>query len=176
MRIVIMGSTGVGKTTLGKQLSTQLDIPFVELDNLFWLEEWQGRSKSEFQDIVGAYASKESWIMDGNYESVRHIIWSEADTLIWLDYSFGVIFYRLVKRILLRAISKEIVCGNNIDNGWVHLKLWSKDSLINWLFQTYWKRKEEMPRMIANDGSHLRVIRISCQKDLDVLLNSLLTP
>ena len=143
MRIVIMGSTGVGKTTLGKQLSTQLDIPFVELDNLFWLEKWQGRSKSEFQDIVGAYASTESWIMDGNYESVRHIIWSEADTLIWLDYSFGVIFYRLVKRILLRAISK---------------------------------RKEVMPRMIANDGSHLRVIRISCQKDLDVLLNSLLTP
>ena len=176
MRIVIMGSTGVGKTTLGKQLSTQLDIPFVELDNLFWLEKWQGRSKSEFQDIVGAYASTESWIMDGNYESVRHIIWSEADTLIWLDYSFGVVFYRIVERILLRAISKEVVCGNNIDNGWVHLKLWSKDSLINWLFQTYWKRKEEMPRMIANDGSHLRVIRISCQKDLDVLLNSLLTP
>lgn len=176
MKIVIMGSTGVGKTTLGKQLSTQLDIPFVELDNLFWLEDWQGRSKSEFQDIVGAYASTESWIMDGNYESVRTIIWSEADTLIWLDYSFSVVFYRLVKRILLRAISKEVVCGNNIDNGWVHLKLWSKDSLINWLFQTYWKRKEEMPRMIANDGSHLRVIRISCQKDLDVLLNSLLTP
>lgn len=169
-----MGSTGAGKTTLGKQLSTQLDIPFVELDNLFWLADWQGRPKSEFQDIVGNYVSTDAWIMDGNYESVRRIIWSEADTLIWLDYSFAVIFYRLIKRIFLRAISKEVVCGNNVDRGWIHLKLWSKDSLINWLFQTYWKRKAEMPKMIASDGSHLRVIRVSCQKDLDTLMSNLI--
>ena len=169
-----MGSTGAGKTTLGKQLSTQLDIPFVELDNLFWLVDWQGRPKSEFQDIVGNYVSTDAWIMDGNYESVRRIIWSEADTLIWLDYSFAVIFYRLIKRIFLRAISKEVVCGNNVDRGWIHLKLWSKDSLINWLFQTYWKRKAEMPKMIASDGSHLRVIRVSCQKDLDTLMSNLI--
>lgn len=172
MKVVIMGSTGVGKTTLAKHMSSLFNVPFIELDNLFWLENWQGRTKEEFQAIVGAYASTDSWIMDGNYESVRHIIWRQADTLIWLDFSFATIFYRLIKRILSRAISKEIVCGNNIDNGWVHLKLWSKDSLINWLFQTYWKRKREMPKMIAQDGSHLCVIRITCQKDLDMLIHT----
>ena len=75
-----MGSTGVGKTTLAKHMSSLFNVPFIELDNLFWLENWQGRTKEEFQAIVGAYASTDSWIMDGNYESVRHIIWRQADT------------------------------------------------------------------------------------------------
>jgi len=172
-KIVIMGSTGAGKTTLATQMSIVLGIQFIELDALFWQEGWSGKQKDEFQQCVRAAIDRESWIVDGNYESARQIIWREADTLVWLDYSFSLIFFRLIKRILIRAINKELLWGTNIDPGWVHLKLWSKDSLINWLFQTYWKRKREMPLMIERDGKHLDVVIIRSQKDLDKFLGSI---
>lgn len=172
-RIVIMGSTGAGKTTVGKELFDILDIPFIELDSLFWLENWLSSPKDAFVKQVTMYANTDTWIMDGNYESVRKIIWSRADTLVWLDYPFHIILARLVKRIINRATTKEVLWGTNTDNGWVHLKLWSKDSLINWLFQTYWKRKKQMPIMIDNDGKHLNVIRITSQIELDEFILSI---
>ena len=39
-RIVIIGTTGVGKTTLGKNLSAKLNLPFIELDGLKQGPNW----------------------------------------------------------------------------------------------------------------------------------------
>ncbi|UPT65748.1 MAG: shikimate kinase [Sphingobacteriales bacterium JAD_PAG50586_3] len=44
-RIFIIGMPGVGKTTLGKQLATELQLPFVDLDS--YIEETQGQTIAE---------------------------------------------------------------------------------------------------------------------------------
>jgi len=36
MKIFLFGPSGAGKTTIGKKLSKQFNIPFFELDKIFW--------------------------------------------------------------------------------------------------------------------------------------------
>lgn len=48
MRVNIIGTSGSGKSTLARRLSEKLAIPYVEMDALFWLKDWQERADSDF--------------------------------------------------------------------------------------------------------------------------------
>ena len=56
-RIVIVGSTGSGKSTLAGQLASQLDLPHIELDGLFWGPNWTETSPEVFIPKVKLYGS-----------------------------------------------------------------------------------------------------------------------
>lgn len=58
-RIAIVGTSGVGKTTLAKYVAEVLDIPHVELDALFWRPNWQEYSTGEFLAQVEAATSED---------------------------------------------------------------------------------------------------------------------
>ena len=42
-RMVIIGATGSGKTTLGRRVAQKLRLPLVDLDELHWLPGWKAR-------------------------------------------------------------------------------------------------------------------------------------
>ncbi len=44
-KVHIIGSVGSGKTTLAKELSTKLEIPYYELDNVVWMRKENGDSR-----------------------------------------------------------------------------------------------------------------------------------
>ena len=79
-RIVIVGTSGCGKTTLANKLSKMLSIPCIDLDDYYWLPNWQSRDPEEFYTIVGELTKDESWIINGNYSNVRKLIWERCDT------------------------------------------------------------------------------------------------
>ena len=39
-RIVVVGSSGAGKTSLARRLAAQLGVPHIELDALHFAEDW----------------------------------------------------------------------------------------------------------------------------------------
>jgi len=59
--------------------------------------------------------SGESWVIDGDYSDVRDIVWSRADTLVWLDLPFLTIFYRILWRTLRRVVTREKLWNNNVE-------------------------------------------------------------
>lgn len=88
-KILIFGNSGVGKTTLSKQLSTKLDIPYVHLDSLYWLENWQSTPRDKFIKKVDRFlSSHDAFVMDGNYLSSGTLAQRlrAADALIFLDF------------------------------------------------------------------------------------------
>lgn len=96
-RVVIVGTTGAGKTTFGKALAGELGVAFIELDALHWLGNWT--PNPEFAAHVAEALEVKRWVVDGNYNHrVQDNVLSRADTLVWLDYSVGTKLWRLVRR------------------------------------------------------------------------------
>jgi adenylate kinase family enzyme len=86
-RIIVVGTSGCGKTTLANNLSKALGIPCIDLDDHYWLPGWQKRNTEEFYTIIEELTKGKLWIISGNYSEVRHLTWARCDTVIWLDYS-----------------------------------------------------------------------------------------
>ena len=172
-RMVVVGATGCGKSTLAERLAQILGFDFIELDSIYWKPGWVDSDPDEFRQAVDQATSAPSWVLAGNYGVVRDLVWSRAQALIWLDYPFFLVLGRLLKRIWTRWRSRELLWGTNRETLWIHLKLWSKDSLVNWLFQTYWKRKRTYPRLFKlPEYSHLCIFRFTKPHELTVWLGN----
>ena len=112
-RIVVIGTTGSGKTTLARRLSQLLDIPHVELDALNWEPDWVQAPTEVFRQRTEEALRGEAWLVDGNYSAVRDIVWPRAGTLVWLDYGFLVTLRQLLGRTLRRISTREELWSGN---------------------------------------------------------------
>lgn len=161
-RIVVIGVTSSGKSTLAQTLAKRFDMKFIELDALHWEPNWQGAPLDVFRERVEQAIQAEKWIVAGNYHVVRDLIWPKAEAIIWLDYPLLLVLKQLSLRTFKRWWTQELLWGKNIEPFHVHFKLWSKDSLFHWLFRTYWRRKREYPLLFAQqEYRHLKVIRLT---------------
>lgn len=95
---------------------------------------------------------------------MRDLIWGRADTLVWLDYAFPLVLWRLTTRTLRRIAIQETVCNGNRET-WRHA-LHPRTSLFFWAFKTYWQRRREMPLMLAQpEYQHLALVRLRSSRD-----------
>lgn len=173
-RIVVIGTTSSGKSTLAEILSHKLKLDFIELDALYWAPNWTEAPHYVFRQRVETAISSERWIVAGNYSLVRELIWQRADALIWLDYPLWTIFWQLTRRTFTRWWTHELLWGTNYENLWTHFKLWSQDSLYNWLFKTYWRRKREYPHLFSEPRHvHLTVFRFKSPREVYAWVNDL---
>src|SRR6476469_9295606 len=127
MRIAVVGTSGSGKTTLARQISQILAIRHVELDALHWEPNWTEAPKDLFRDRVLQALSGDSWVVDGNYNTVRDIFWGRAHTIVWLDYSLPVMLSRVVRRTLRRVLMQEELWSGNRETWQTTL---SRESII----------------------------------------------
>lgn len=165
-RYVIVGTTSSGKSTLAKALADRIGADLIDLDYLHWEPNWVEAPDEVFRERVKEAIRAESWVVAGNYHVTRDLIWSQAQAIIWLDYPFLTVFWRLLTRTFRRVVTKEKLFSDNVENFWTQVKFWSQDSLINWLFKTYWRRKREYPQLFTlPENAHLQVIRFKTPKE-----------
>jgi adenylate kinase family enzyme len=149
MRIVVVGTSGAGKTTMAKSIASTLNLPCIELDRLHWEPNWEALTETnpdEFVRRVSAAISADAWVTDGNYAVVRDLIWRRATHLVWLDYSRAVIMYRVVKRSVARALSQEELWAGNRED-WRH---WLRPSHpIRWAWSTWKERRSRFEQLLT---------------------------
>ena len=158
-QIVVVGTTGSGKTTLAGELARRLEVPHVELDALHWEPGWTEAPTDLFRERVTRALSGEAWVTDGNYSTVRDIVWSRADTIVWLDYSLPTILYRLTRRTFRRIFTREELWSGNKER--VLTQFLSRDSIFLWAFKTYRRRRREYPELLSYpEHAHLHLVHL----------------
>ena len=70
MRIVVVGTSGAGKTTLARRIAALLKLPHIELDAINWQSGWRDLTRhdpEEFVRRVNEAIETKAWVVDGNY-------------------------------------------------------------------------------------------------------------
>ena len=150
MRINVIGTSGSGKTTFGRELASTLQIPFIELDTIFWEPDWNEPDDSELFPKLSAALSGDSWVLDGNYSRTLDIKWERVEAVIWLDFSIPRTVDQAVKRAVSRIISQEELWPGT-GNRESLKKLFSRDSIVLWTIQTYFRRKKKILGYISSE-------------------------
>ena len=174
-KIVIVGVSGSGKSTLAGQLSKRIQVPVTELDALYWQDDWQSVSEAEFTEQVKKKVLQDRWILCGNYNRVRETIWDSADTLIWLDYSFFKVFFRLLFRSIQRAWTREKLWETNNQESFLKT-FFSKDSIVLWMIQTHGRYRAQYPKLIEETkqkNPRIKILRFQSESQLRHWMKSL---
>ena len=168
-RIAVVGTTGSGKTTLARRIAHAHGVPHVELDALQWGPDWTPAATSAFRADVAAALAGDAWVVDGNYSAVRDIVWSRADTLVWLDYSAGTVLWRLLIRTFRRGLRREELWNGNRERLWTQFV--SRDSILLWMLRTHWRRRREYGELLRRpEHAHVEAFRLSSPREADAWL------
>jgi adenylate kinase family enzyme len=139
MRLVVVGCSGSGKTTMAKALSRALAIPHVELDGLNWQPGWVDlaiHDPDEFFRRISAAAAGEAWVMDGNYTKARAAHWGRATAIVWMDTPRWRVMPQVIWRSFTRAVSKrELWAGTG--NKELFRRWLDKEHPIRWAWDTW---------------------------------------
>ena len=166
-----MGNSGSGKTTVARALAARLGIPLVELDAIVHQPGWGELPTSEFRRRVEACVAQDSWVVDGNYGRVQHLVWSRADTVVWLDLPRRVVVSRVVRRTVGRVVLRRKLWNGNREP-WSNL--WSRDpmkSVIAWSWTHHAASRERYESAMTDpEWSNLRFVRLRSQREIKRLL------
>jgi adenylate kinase family enzyme len=168
-RILVIGPTGSGKTTVAGVLSSASGLPHIELDRLRYERDWQEVPINEFRDRVVALAQADSWIIDGNYSAVRELTWKRADLVVWLDYSLPVILRRLLVRTARRIVTARDVGNENREQ---LRRVLGRRSIILWAIRSHSPLRKEYEITIAALHSNVPfIVRHRSPKETNVWLS-----
>ena len=168
--INIIGTTGSGKSTLARKLAEKLKIQYIELDDLLWLDDWQESSNDAFfcKLKLSMDAASTGWVIDNLYSRSIDMIWSEVDTVIWLDYSFHLSFYRCLIRTIKRLITKESLWGSNKET---LSNILGKNSILYFMVTHYYKNKKKFESdMVIH--SNIKFIRLRTPKEAEAFFTT----
>jgi len=110
-RVIILGCSGSGKSTLGVALAERFGLPFVPTDNIYWGPGWTPVPASEVRAWLEKTTAEERWVLDGNFDAQRDLLWGRADLAVWLDLPWIVTLLRVARRNLRWWITRATIWG-----------------------------------------------------------------
>lgn len=165
MRINVMGTSGSGKTSVARRIAKKLNIPYVELDELFWKPNWTESTDEEFFPKLEEALSVDGWVLDGNYTRTIPIKWKRCQMAVYLDLPFHIVLYRIIKRSLIRGFKNEELWAGNKETVLKHL--FTRDSMILWTMKTFFTNRKRFAINSKNpEYSHIKFVRLRSKKEI----------
>lgn len=167
MKIMVIGSSGSGKSTFSRELGEILSLPVYHLDLYYWKPGWIETPRDEWDDFNRQLVAKDQWIIDGHYGRTIDIRLQGADVIIFFDLSPVITTYRVIKRrVQYHGKTRPDLnegCPESID--WPFIK-------YGWNF-----RKDKRPNILKKLEEHTdkKIIIIKRPGEARSLLNKIRT-
>ena len=164
---VITSASGNGGTVVARKLAVRIDVPFYELDELFWRPGWTETPAEEFRALMEPIVATDAWVIDGSYQSkIGDLVLRNADLVVWLDLPMHVWFPRLVLRTIRRIVRREQLWNGNRET--VRNAFFSRDGLIYFTLKWYRPRRRVYPERLAPFPS----VRLRSRAEVERFLSS----
>ena len=170
---MVIGVTGSGKTTVSRRIAETIGVPAIELDSLYHQPGWQPTPDEEFRAKVAGALDRcpDGWVTDGNYRIVWPVILPRADTVVWLRLPWRVSYWRMLKRTVRRARTKEELWNTNTES-W-RLSFMSRDSLLLWGLHHHRAHRRSALQALEAIAHQADVIELRSDADVDAFIASL---
>jgi adenylate kinase family enzyme len=99
-RVLIIGGSGAGKTTLARRIAVISDLPVTHVDRHRMPVGNLESAKVQVDRILESVANQEYWIIDGLWWRNIDVQLQRADTVIWIDIPAAFRLYRCFRRSL----------------------------------------------------------------------------
>src|SRR5919199_236026 len=160
-RILILGRTGSGKTTLARELTAALGVPHIELDSLYFGPDFTTAPLPVLRERTSEAIAGERWVTDGNKRAVRDLVWPRADTVIWLDYSVGVSLWRPPETAARRPPAPRAQAAESGRRSGLPRQMLAAAKGVLTALRSHRGQRREYPRMFARpENRHLAVARL----------------
>jgi adenylate kinase family enzyme len=160
-RINVIGTSGCGKSTFSQKLASILNVPYLEIDKIFWGPAWSEPSDEIFFKKLETELGRECWILDGNYTRTVPVKWKNVQTVIWLDYSFMRVMGRAIKRALWRVVT-GVEIWEGTGNRETLKMLFGRDSIVLWSLKTFHANRKKYNEVINDKNyAHIKFVRLS---------------
>lgn len=164
-RIVVVGISGAGKTTLAGQLADKLGLTHIELDSLFHQQDWTPQDPGVFRAELRARLAEAGgrWTTCGGYRSLSwDITLPEADTVVWLDMPRSMVMRRVTTRTVRRAVRREELWNGNREPLTNFYKWDPEQNIIRWSWTKYAQYRQNFSAaMVDGTWAHLDVHRLT---------------
>ncbi len=132
-KIWIIGPPGSGETTIALKLSKILNIKLLNLDDIYWEENWV-KNTNFANEVIDKFTRDGSWVVDGFYDESAEMMYNKANIIFLLEVPYFLMILRLIYRSFFRITKKQVVCGNNYEN----IKfLFSRNGLFRFAHEQY---------------------------------------
>ena len=98
-KIVVVGTSAVGKSTFSRKLAQVLNLPLTLMDSIMWKPGWNYIGDEETVRKLDEVSLRPEWIIEGYISTeARTFVFDRADSIIYLDYPSLISSWRYIKR------------------------------------------------------------------------------
>lgn len=171
-RVNVVGSSGSGKSTVGRLIADKLDMPYVELDDLHWLPDWTESTDEQLFSKLENALSGEGWVLDGNYSRTVPVKWKRVQMVVWLDLPYWLILFQVITRTFRRSIYSEVLWAGNRES--LAKAFFDKDSIILWSISNLSRVRRGYSQAMTDDRfGHIQFVRLRSRREIREFLSAL---
>jgi adenylate kinase family enzyme len=167
-RVSVVGNSGSGKSTTGRQLAAALSVPYVEVDALNHQANWTLLEPAELLNQVDLATTGEGWVVDGNYSNVLDLVWERADTVVWLDLPRRLVMRQVIGRSAKRVLTHQELWNGNRERWRSLLHPKPEESIIRWAWTRHAIYAERYAQRTTDPRwAELTVVRLRSRADVN---------
>ena len=174
MRINVVGTSGSGKSTFSRRIAKKLNVPYIEMDSLFWQANWIESTDEEFFPKVKEAIAGDSWILDGNYSRTKDIKWERVQMVVFLDLPFHIVLYRIISRSLINGYKRQELWSGTGNKESIWRTLLTRDSMIWWVVKTFHKNRKRYTALFDKmKNSKIQFVRLRSETEVEGFISQL---
>jgi len=167
-RMAIIGTSGAGKTTLGREIARRMNTVFVEVDSIQHKAHWTRATVEEWRaGIEARIRGCDSWGIDDTCRrELGDVVSGRLDVILWLDLPLLLKLGRLCRRSWRRVRTREVRWNGNFET-WRDVFV-GKDSVLVHATRAHFRHRCTIP---ARPDAH-KILRLRTPREVDRWLSS----